>query len=121
MRCSRGEGNLDEAASHYRQAIDNEPEYRLAHFQLGRILVNQGRNWEAVTHFQKILVPEDEDTPGYQYALGIAYIRAGDRYQTASSISAEAREKASNLCGQSKLVAMIEKDLRTLQQAGRTR
>ncbi|MCP5110383.1 MAG: tetratricopeptide repeat protein, partial [bacterium] len=108
-----GEGKLEEAANHYRQAIDNEPGYRLAHFHLGRILVNQGRNREAIAHFQGILEPEDKETPGYLYALAIASIRAGDR-STGLSHLQEARQTAASF-GQSELVAMIEKDLRTLQ------
>jgi tetratricopeptide (TPR) repeat protein len=63
----------------YEKAAELLPSLRLAHFHAGRMLTNKRRYREAIAHFYQALQPEDEDTPGYIYALGIAYGRAGDR------------------------------------------
>ncbi|MGH9630559.1 MAG: hypothetical protein ACRD7E_19785, partial [Bryobacteraceae bacterium] len=47
-------------------------------YHMGRLLVKEGKPREAISHLQKTLTPEDEDTPGYMYGLAIAYIRSGD-------------------------------------------
>ncbi len=109
------EGRLEEAAEHYRKALENKPGHRLAHFHLGRILVNQGRLAEAIEHFQQTLMPEDENTPRFLYALGATYARAGDKQQSIHYLR-EALKRAAAL-GQTQLVRSIEKDLRTLEQA----
>ena len=108
-------GKLEEAAYHYRAALEEKPDYRAAHFNLARILVNQGRPDEAISHLQQTLAPEDDATPRFTYALGAAYARAGYR-QEALRYMQEAREKAAAR-GQSELLASIDKDLQALQQA----
>ena len=110
------EGKLDEAARHYQAAIENKPNYRLAHFHLGRILVHQNRLGEAINHLLQTLTPEDESTPGFMYALAAAYARAGDRNQ-ALQYARGARQRAAAL-GQTALLSLIERDLRILEQAG---
>jgi tetratricopeptide (TPR) repeat protein len=107
------QGKLAEAKEHYRKAIENKPDYRLAHFHLGRILVNEKRFREGIEHLLKTLTPEDESTPGYLYALGAAYGRAGDR-QNALRYLHTAREQASQR-GQSRLLSSIERDLRVVE------
>ncbi len=107
------QGKVGEAIDHYRKAIENKPDYRLAHFHLGRVLVNQRNYQEGIQHLLKTLQPEDDSTPGYLYALGAAYGRASD-WQNALLYLRMAREQASRR-GQSKLLAGIEKDLRTLE------
>jgi predicted Zn-dependent protease len=109
------EGKLDEAAAHYRKAIDNKPGYRAARFHLGRILVNQDKLSEAVEQFLQTLAPEDEDTPRYFYALGATYIRAGDR-QKGIHYLREALKRAAAL-DQTRLANSIERDLKTLEQS----
>ena len=106
-------GHLPEATAEYRKSIESLPGFRLAHFNLGRILVNQGKYQEGIEQFLQTLTPVDESTPAYLYALGAAYGRAGDR-QNALRYLHEARQQASAR-GQSKLLAGIEEDLRTLE------
>jgi tetratricopeptide (TPR) repeat protein len=109
------DGRLEEAERHLRAALENKPNYRLAHFHLGRILLHQNKINEAIDHFQQTLGPEeDESTPGYFYALGAAYARAGNR-QSALSYVRQAERKASTL-GQKDLLRSIERDLKILEQ-----
>ncbi len=108
------EGRQQEAIAHYEKAIAQKPEFRLAHFHLGRILTNRRQYREAIAHFEKTLAPEDDNTPGYLYALGAAWGRSGNRaraaeYMWKARAGAEAR-------GQTQLLASVEKDLRTLGQ-----
>jgi tetratricopeptide (TPR) repeat protein len=105
---------LDSALQEFEKAIAERPNYRLAHFHLGRVLVNQGKYDEAIQHFLKTLAPEDESTPTYLYALGATYARAGDRASALLYIR-KAREKAAAR-GQTRLLASIDQDLRTLEQ-----
>lgn len=109
------QGRLQEAMRHYRLAIENKPDYRLAHFHLGRMLVNRKNYSEGIEHLLRTLAPEDENTPGYLYAVASAYARSGDR-ETALRYGRKAREQAAAL-GQSQLLASIERDLRILEKA----
>jgi len=106
------EGRLDEAAEHYRKALENRPGHRHAHFHLGRILVHQGKLAEAIEHFHQTLTAEDEHTPRFTYALGAAYVRAGDK-QKGIQYLREALKRATAF-GQTPLVTSIERDLRLL-------
>ncbi|MGI9071461.1 MAG: hypothetical protein ACR2JB_09140 [Bryobacteraceae bacterium] len=63
----------------FREAIVDRPDYPLARFQLGRILVNENKYDEAIDQFLKTLTPEDEKTTVYLYALAATYARSGDR------------------------------------------
>lgn len=108
------QGRLDDAVARYRAAIENKPNFRLAHFHLGRVLVHKGQLAEAIHHFHQTLAPEDESTPRFMYALAAAYVRAGDR-RNALQYARGARQRAAAL-GQTELLALIERDLRTLEQ-----
>jgi uncharacterized protein HemY len=55
------------------------------------------------------LVPEDDKTPAYLYALGATYGRAGDRVQAIQYLE-QAKQLATSR-GQSALVAEIDQDL----------
>lgn len=107
-------GKLDEAAAHFRKAIENKTVYADAHFHLGRILVNQNKLPEAIEQFQKSLTPETADTPRNLYALGVTYIRTGDKAQ-GIQILREALKLATAM-KQNQLVAGLERDLKTLEQ-----
>jgi len=105
-------GHPDQAIRFYRQAIANRPNFRLAHFHLGRLLASGGAYGAAISEFQQTLEPEDDNTPGYLYALGAAYVRSGDyvngrRYMTKARDEALAR-------GQRQMLASIDRDLETL-------
>jgi hypothetical protein len=65
-----------------------------------------------IQHLLKTIAPEDDSTPGYLYALGAAYARAGDR-EKAIQYLREGRAKAQTR-GQHQLVERIESDLKTL-------
>jgi tetratricopeptide (TPR) repeat protein len=108
-------GQLEEAAQHFTAAIRNKPAYRLAHFHLGRILLHQGKTEEAIEQFLQTLGSDDENTPGYLYAVGAAYARAGNR-QSALEYMRQAQQRASGL-GQKELLASIERDLKALEHA----
>jgi len=103
------EGKLEEAANEYKKAIDANPRSRQAHFKLGRILVNQQHYAEAIEQLQQTLTPVDEATASYEYALGAAYGRAGDRAQALRYLE-QAKDMATAR-GQSSLLSEIERDL----------
>jgi tetratricopeptide (TPR) repeat protein len=109
------QGRLNEAFQQFAEAVENRPNYRMALFHMGRILVNEGKYDEAIQHFLKTLTPEDEDTPGYLYALAGAYARAGD-LPTALKYARSAREQAAAR-GQARLLTSIDRDLQTLEKA----
>ena len=109
---------LKEAYQQFAKAVENRPNDRVAHFHMGRILANDGRYDEAIQHFLETLVPEDDDTPRYLYALGATYARAGNvadalKYTRTARAQAAAR-------GQVQLLTSIDRDLRTLEQAAAT-
>ena len=104
-------GDLGAAAGYYARAIALRPDARASHFGLGRIYVNQGRYTEAISEFGKTIQPDDENTPGYLYALAAAHARAGHRKES-MALLASAREKAAGR-GQSAVVASIDHDLRS--------
>jgi len=105
-------GMFAEAAVEFQMAVEQEPGYRLAHFHLGRLLVNRKDFSAGIQHLLKTISPEDDSTPGYLYALGAAYARAGDR-ENAIRYLREGRDKARSR-GQNQLVSSIENDLKIL-------
>jgi tetratricopeptide (TPR) repeat protein len=104
-----GQGRLADAATHYRQAIANDPGHRLARFNLGRVLVALERPREAAEQFERLLVPEDKDTPRFTYALASAWLAARD-VAKARKYGEQALQAARRL-GQAELAARIERDL----------
>ena len=110
------EGRTADAERHYRVAIENMPSYRLAHFHLGRLLLSRRKYAQAIAELEKTTAPEDNDTPGFLYALGAAYGRSGN-HARAAAVMHEAREKAAAR-GQSQLVASLDRDLATLAKLG---
>jgi tetratricopeptide (TPR) repeat protein len=112
------EGKIDEAAREYQTAIDSKPNFRQAHFQLGRLLLLRKKTGEAITQLTQALTPQDADTPRFMYALGVAYIEAGDA-AGAQRYLREAAERAASL-GQEQLSREIAAALQKLEEkAGR--
>jgi tetratricopeptide (TPR) repeat protein len=103
------QGRLTEAFQQFAEAVENRPNYRIAHFHMGRILANQQKYDEAIQHFLKIITPEDDNTPGYLYALAATYARAGD-LPRALKYARTARDQAASR-GQLQLLASIDRDL----------
>ena len=109
--------NTDERAKlaleHYRRAAANRPSDRESHFQLARLLLWKGEVPEAIRTLQRaVQLGEDRETPRYVYALGAAYLRAGER-QTGRRHLEEARERARRL-QLLELVQSIDRDLARL-------
>lgn len=111
------DGKLDEAAVHYRQALANDPQHRGARVSLARVLMTLGQPREAIEQLRKVLLPEDDETPRYMYALSTAYFAAGDSTQ-ASRYAAEALSRAREH-KQTELAARIEQSLQRIKGAGR--
>jgi tetratricopeptide (TPR) repeat protein len=88
--------------------------HRLARFNLGRVLVALGRPQEAAEHFERLLVPENKDTPRFTYALATAWLAAGD-IAKGRKYSEQALETARRL-GETGLAAKIELDLKRMKQ-----
>ena len=107
------QGRVDDAAQEFRTAIADRPDFPLARFHLGRILVNQQKYSDAIEQFSKALVPADEKTPVYIYALAATYARAGDREHALDYLQ-KARD-AALAYGQSQLLASIDRDLNSLK------
>ena len=107
------ERRIQDAESEYRQAVNCDPNDRQAHFNFGRILVNEKKYKEAIEQLSQTISPDDESAPAYLYALGAAYGRAGDRSHALLYLR-EAREKASAR-GQEELLVNIENDLHSVE------
>jgi len=108
------QGRLSEAEAEFRKAIKSRPAFPQAHFNLGRILVNQSKYGEGIQELLKALATEDADSePAYLYAVGAAYVRAGDKENGVRYILL-AREKAAAR-QQAGLLESIDRDLETLK------
>ncbi|MFN0084162.1 MAG: tetratricopeptide repeat protein [Blastocatellia bacterium] len=108
------ETKYDEALAQYQAAVESNPAQRQAHFQLARMLLYKNRGPEAIEHLKRTLTPEDAETPRYLYALGAAFTRNGDRAGGMRTLRA-ARDLAA-AWKQSDLLALIERDLKILEQ-----
>lgn len=108
------QGKLAEAAEEFRRAIESRPNFLQAHFNLGRILVNQENYKEGIPELLKSLSTDDQiSVPAYLYAVGAAYVRAGDRENGLRYIRMAREQAAAH--HQSKLLDSIERDLRILE------
>jgi Tfp pilus assembly protein PilF len=108
------DGALAEAERYFRLAIENEPDYRLAYFHLGQLLVHRKDYAGAIRCFSRIVNPEDDQTPGFLYALAATYGRSGHR-EKALEIARAARGKAAAF-GQTGLVTEIDSDIARLEK-----
>src|SRR5262249_13149531 len=108
------EGRFPEATEPSRASTANRPNFRMAHFNLGRMLIYQGETAEAVKHFLNTLTPEDEDTPRFMYPLAAPNARSGDREHAIQSARG-ARQRALDR-RQPERWALIERDLRILEK-----
>ncbi len=108
-------GRAEEAARHYREAVTADPTYRTARFNLGRTLLALGRIEEAAAELSRTLLPEDQDTPRYLYALAAANIRLGNLAK-ALEHTRRARRLALQY-RQTDLLEQLNRDLAKLEKA----
>ena len=94
-------------------ALDAQPTFRVARFNLGRMLLATGRSDDAIVELAKLSQPQDRDTPRYLFALSAAHVRAGHKDE-GIKWAAEARRLAIEY-GQKDLVAIIDRDLARLK------
>ena len=59
----------------YRQAVESQPTFRLARFNLGRMLLALGQADEAIVELEKLTEPRDAEAPRYLFALSTAHVR----------------------------------------------
>ena len=104
---------LAAAADAYRQAVEHQPGFRLARFNLARMLIALAKPDEAATELEKIVEPQDAESPRYVFALGVAHMRAG-RKDEGIKWSLEAKRRALQF-GQSDLAAAIDRELGKLK------
>jgi tetratricopeptide (TPR) repeat protein len=106
-------GDVRGAAAAYEQAVLNAPATRSIRFNYARTLVAGGRLTEAIKEFEKLVLPEDEETPRYRFALAAALVRAG--HVERGRAEAMAALELARRYGQSELAASIERDLALLR------
>ena len=94
--------------------MENQPGFRLARFNLARMLIALAKPDEAATELEKIVEPRDAEAPRYLFALGVAHLRAG-RKDEGIKWSLEAKQLALQF-GQTDLAAAIDRDLAALKQ-----
>jgi len=70
------QGKTDEAAAHYRLALQYNPRYGRSHYQLGRILQRRGELKEATAHLYAAMVINPLDVP-CSFWLAMAFQRSG--------------------------------------------
>lgn len=107
------ERQFEAAAREYRAAVDAQPSFRLARFNLGRMLIAMNRPDDAAGEIEKLLQPEDAETPRYVFALSAAHVRAG-RVAEGRKWANEAKRLAL-VYGQTDLAAAIDRQLETLK------
>jgi tetratricopeptide (TPR) repeat protein len=71
-----GQGDIDGAIAHYRQAIELRPSYSEAHYNLARLLAQKGQLGDAVAHYQKVLEINPADAEAYNN-LGATLFTSG--------------------------------------------
>lgn len=106
-------GEADEALLHFRLALQNEPDHRLANFHLARFLISENRVTEAIDHLLRAKEPLDERTPTYIYGLADAYLRLGN-VELSLRYLREAAALA-NEFGQSDLLRAILDDIHAIE------
>ena len=106
-------GNFQAALEQYRLALDGQPTFRLARFNLGRALVALGQPADAILELSRLTELRDSESPRYLFALGVAYMRAGNT-DDGVRWSTEARRLATEY-GQVELAAAIDQELKRLK------
>ena len=108
-QCSSGSRNSRKRPPSTARAVESQPGFRLARFNLGRMLIALDRPGEAVSELEKLVEPRDAEAPRYIFALGVAHLRAGRKDEGLKWVT-EARALALQF-GQNDLAAAIDRDL----------
>lgn len=72
----RAAGQLEESAAKFREALELDPKYALAHSALAVVYTDLGRHDDAVRHAQSVCELEPNDAFSYS-ALSVTCMRAG--------------------------------------------
>jgi tetratricopeptide (TPR) repeat protein len=102
----------DLAIEQYRAALAAQPSYRAARLELGKLLLDAGRNREVIPVLLPALQVEDSYTPVVMMFLAYAYLSTGDR-DNAREYLKQAHIRALKT-GPPNLLAQIEKGLTEL-------
>ena len=111
---------MDEAIVHYQKAVQINPGYAKAHYNLGGALLQKGSVDEAMVHYQKAL-QIDPDYAEVHLILGNVLLQKGDvgeamaHYQKAVQINPDNVEAQNNLAWM--LAAAPQASLRNGRQA----
>jgi Tfp pilus assembly protein PilF len=79
------QGRKDEAVTELRRAVEISPKYYQAQFELASLLDSMGKLDEAVRLYE-VAAPDYRSRGDYQYRLGFAYFRLGDRVTAADHL-----------------------------------
>ncbi len=108
-------GSLEEALSHYRQAIANDPMHRSARFHLVLALLDLGRLAEAADQSERLSRSAGVGTARLWFTLARAWSTVNDRSR-ARACAEEALRHAKS-AGQTELAAEIERNLAGMKAA----
>lgn len=67
-------GRTEEAILNLRRAVEKEPKYYPAHWELAKLLDRQEQTREAIEEYE-VAAPQYASDPNYHYRLGLAYFR----------------------------------------------
>ena len=67
-------GQTEEAISNLRRAVEMNPKYYPAHWELAKVLDRQDQTREAIEEYE-VAAPQYASDPNYHYRLGLAYFR----------------------------------------------
>ncbi len=76
---SRTRSEVSRRGAEYQQVVEVMPTFRLARFNLGRMLIILGRPRDAVVQLERLDELRDAEAPRYSFALATAKIHAGQR------------------------------------------
>jgi tetratricopeptide (TPR) repeat protein len=72
--CLDDMGKTEEAITSLRHAVEANPRYYPAHYELAKLLDRQDQTREAIEEYE-VAAPEYAADPNYHYRLGLAYFR----------------------------------------------
>jgi type IV pilus biogenesis/stability protein PilW len=103
-----GQGRNDDAIAELRRAVEINPRFYKAHFELASLLDREGRIEEAAREYE-VAQPDYRNVGEYHYRLGFVYFRLGDKTK-----AREALERAIEVAPGSNSAAQADDLLRML-------